>query len=63
MAFYHALFAVEPNSEVDIADSSFLLKVCLTAGFTEAEAEQFLRASEDAVIKQRLKVCKHNPIL
>lgn len=60
MAFFRAIFGGEPNSELDIADSKFLLKCCVSAGFSLAEAEQYVRSSEDANIKSRLKVFMHN---
>ena len=63
MAFFRAIFGGEPNTELDIADSSFLLSCCVSAGFTAEEAEQFVFLSEDAAIKQRLKVFQSNPIL
>jgi hypothetical protein len=56
MAFFHALFSRGPKNEVAINDNSFLLKCCVSAGFTEAEAEEFVRASDDAATKQRLRV-------
>ncbi|KAG0557410.1 hypothetical protein M758_11G123400 [Ceratodon purpureus] len=55
MAFFRALFSVGLNHEVAINDPSFLVKCCVSAGFTEAEAEQYVRASDDAATKQRLK--------
>lgn len=55
MAFFHALFSRGPKNEVAISDNSFLLECCVSAGFTEAEAEEFVRASDDAATKQRLR--------
>jgi len=62
MAFFHAIFGVGMNNEVDIADSNFLRKCCVSAGFSEAEAEQFVLSSEDETIKSHLKVFMHNLI-
>jgi len=55
MAFFHAIFGVGMNSEVEIADSKFLRTCCVSAGFSEAEAEQFVLSTEDETIKSRLK--------
>lgn len=55
MAFFHAIFAVKPNHDVDLTDSTFLRNCCMSAGLSETEADQFVRSSEDDSIKSRLK--------
>lgn len=61
MAFFHAIFAVKPNHDVDLTDSTFLRNCCISAGFSETEADQFVRSSEDDSIKSRLKVTNYSP--
>lgn len=63
LAFFRGIFGGEPNRDLNISDSKFLLKCCMAAGFTEAESEQYISSSKDEIIKLRLKVRKHNPIL
>lgn len=55
LAFFRGIFGGEPNRDLNISDSKFLLKCCMAAGFTEAESEQYISSSKDEIIKLRLK--------